>query len=427
MKCQSLQTFLHDHAEISFVALQWVDYCGHLRARILTTRRAAELEKTGTSISSGLVHMTVLPDGSPLPGHPACAVEHFRPDWQSLRIFSYHEETYAAVQCNLYEEIRGQPPGSDRCPRTALANVLLRALPRTFLIGFEIEFMILNADLAAEKTAGYSSATILYTKTFHVLADCVKRLERSGIPVLAFHAEGMGNQFEIATGPMTPMDAVDALVLTLQIIRGTTAQHGYRATMHPKPFATGASNGMHANISFQPVRDENYFVAGIVNRLPLLCGFSMPIEDSYKRMNKGECGSWVAWGVQNRDVPLRKIVPGRWEIRCFDSAANPYLAIAAYIAAGLTGVDNQEQCQLKDCDQWVSHLGLDEVQPWNITTKMPRSLNESIACLKNQATSLNRYIPDRLVNRYIHLKEHQIQRLESLPENERKFVMMQAY
>lgn len=60
-------------------------------------------------------------------------------------------------------------------------------------------------------------------------------------------------------------------------------------------------------------------------------------------------GTWVAWGMQNREVPLRKSAPLRWELRSIDGTANMYLALTAVLAAGLSGVEQGLEMHIKDC------------------------------------------------------------------------------
>ena len=60
-------------------------------------------------------------------------------------------------------------------------------------------------------------------------------------------------------------------------------------------------------------------------------------------------GTWIAWGSQNREVPLRRSEELRWEIRCLDGCANMYLALAAVFAVGLKGVKEGKEMSMKDC------------------------------------------------------------------------------
>lgn len=83
--------------------------------------------------------------------------------------------------------------------------------------------------------------------------------------------------------------------------------------MHPSPSAEHHGIGTHFHIPIAPPTQSgaDCFLAGILENLPALCAFSLPLEEIYRRVDdkRSEAGAWVAWGTQNRDVPIRKIEP----------------------------------------------------------------------------------------------------------------------
>jgi Glutamine synthetase, catalytic domain len=83
-----------------------------------------------------------------------------------------------------------------------------------------------------------------------------------GIDVQHFHSEGHISQYEIATGPLSPVRAIDKLVLSHEIIRDVLVRHGQRAMFHPKPIISGPANGAHFHISMEPSLQEDHFTAG---------------------------------------------------------------------------------------------------------------------------------------------------------------------
>jgi len=118
------------------------------------------------------------------------------------------------------------------------------------------------------------------------------------------------------------------------------AKNGLRATLHPQPFP-GVGTAAHAHISLvSPDLEKQFFVGGVLKHLPAICAFSMPEAESYDRVKDDQWtgGTWVAWGTQNRETPLRRVENGRWEVRCVDGFANMYLAVGAVVAAGLLGL-----------------------------------------------------------------------------------------
>ena len=140
-------------------------------------------------------------------------------------------------------------------------------------------------------------------------------------------------------------------------------------SMMPKPFANQPGSGLHFHVSlwagehnlFERPSDApqagsldtltplsvlgQHFVAGVLHHAPALCALAAPTVNSYKRLTVGESLSGTTWapaniahGPNNRTALVRTL-PGRFEWRRPDASANPYLATAALIAAGLDGVD----------------------------------------------------------------------------------------
>lgn len=136
---------------------------------------------------------------------------------------------------------------------------------------------------------------------------------------------------------------MEQLLHAREVISYIASQHGYRATLHPKPVPDQAGTGAHLHISFPPSPTASSFWAGVLYHLSAICAFTLPNEASYGRIKDGAWSSstWRIWGDQNREAPLRRIneKDNHWEIKCFDGLANPYLATAAILHAGRLGVE----------------------------------------------------------------------------------------
>lgn len=127
--------------------------------------------------------------------------------------------------------------------------------------------------------------------------------------------------------------------------------HGLRATLHPQP-CPGIGTAAHAHISLTPPGRASDFFGGVMQHLRAICAFTLPEDVSYLRIvdDAWTGGTWVAWGTQNRETPLRRVGEGRWEVRCLDGMANMYLGIGAVLAAGLLGLRNGAGMGgLRDC------------------------------------------------------------------------------
>lgn len=109
-----------------------------------------------------------------------------------------------------------------------------------FLVGFETEFILLKetSQMVPVNYHGYANSQALYSGTVasKVLEDIADALEKSGIEVQAYHAEGAPGQYEVVTGPLPPLQAADALIHTRETIYNVASKHGLRATLAPRVY-----------------------------------------------------------------------------------------------------------------------------------------------------------------------------------------------
>lgn len=193
-------------------------------------------------------------------------------------------------------------------------------------MGFETEFLLLSstAPPTLPNNHGYSSSLALPPSSN--LSSCLEEIAShimdpaTGIELETYHSEAAPGQYEIVTGPMPPMEAVDALVWTRECIVGVASKWGFRATMSPRVFSTEVGSSAHAHISLQYsgssateadmtelTPHEAQFISSLVEHLPSLSLFAQPQPVSYARVEDGAhaAGTWVAWGVENKEVPVR--------------------------------------------------------------------------------------------------------------------------
>ena len=137
--------------------------------------------------------------------------------------------------------------GRDRCPRTLLERSMFAA-GGGIKCGFEVEFICLNLDGTTLNDCmdGFSTAAGLRNPCFLILEDIVLGLEAAGISVLQFHTEDNKGMFEISTGPLPPLDAVDTWVYTREAVKALFAKHTIIATMNPFPVRTHSSRHWRA-------------------------------------------------------------------------------------------------------------------------------------------------------------------------------------
>lgn len=281
-----LISFLAANPSIEYIRYQWLDYSGVLRVRNVTKSHCLSLATSKKPVVIPLCAHTALVDNTVLNFHP-CGSNTLWPDWQSLRKSNTggDDDSYAAVMCCTREPGTNDPDVDYRyCPRVTLQRVLKQAEESYglhFLIGFEVEFMLMGTAEDGQRyqllqNGGLYTASACRTQAFVHVQECVDTLRSLDVAVQQFHSEGRSGQFEISLAPLPPMEAVDTLILTQEVIKNVAFKYGHEATMYPKPFADHPANGAHTHLSIHPPYQENGFLAGLLNRLPALCAFTMP-------------------------------------------------------------------------------------------------------------------------------------------------------
>jgi glutamine synthetase len=193
------------------------------------------------------------------------------------------------------------------------------------------------------------------------MAELARTLEAMGIRPEQCHAEvGHGN-LELSVGEDEALAAADGRVKVIEAIRGVAHRMGLGTTMAPKPYLDAAGNGHHLHVSLYEGEDPvlfdasgalsgpgRAFVAGLLEHLPAVMAFTAPSPNSYQRLAPGMWASaFAAYGPDNREAAIRLASPvaGREsatanvEIKPVDVTSNPYLALAAVLAAGMDGMD----------------------------------------------------------------------------------------
>lgn len=202
------------------------------------------------------------------------------------------------------------------------------------------------------------------TDTLHdIRTEICMRLEDCGIPVERHHHEvASAGQGEINYKFEQLVQSADDLQWFKYIVKNTARAHGKTATFMPKPIFEDNGSGMHVHMSLwkdgKPLFAGNeyaglsetalYFLGGILKHASSLCAFTNPTTNSYKRLVPGfEAPVKLAYSFKNRSAAIRIPNSGdnpkakRIEFRTPDATANPYLAFAALIMAGIDGIQNK--------------------------------------------------------------------------------------
>jgi glutamine synthetase len=301
------------------------------------------------------------------------------------------------------------------------------------MTGPEPEFFLFKRDAMGRATAephdeaGYFDvSTDLGT---NIRRKMVNALSAMGIQVEALHHEVAAGQHEIDFRYDDALKTADNVVTLKVVIKAIAQINGLYATFMPKPIAGINGSGMHVHQSlidrktgknaFMAPGSEHglsdlalSFIAGILEHAPALSAVIAPTVNSYKRLVPGyEAPVYISWAHTNRSALIRipRINPKRpqstrVELRCPDPSANPYLAFAVILKAGLDGVKRGLQPP-KPAEEDLYHLEAHHIAERQLKT-LPGSLGEALALLE-QSELMREALGAHVYQRFIEAKRQE--------------------
>ena len=354
--------------DVEFIRLQFTDLFGILKNVAIPK---SQLKKA--------LDNQMMFDGSSIDGFARIEESDMclRPDLDSFVIFPWRPQTgkVARLICDVYKT-DGTPFEGD--PRHILKKAMAEAekMGYTFNVGPECEFFLFNVDENGAPTTNSNDQAAYFDLGPNDLGENARRdmvltLEDMGFVIEASHHECAPAQHEI---DFKYGEAVKTAysIMTFKLAVKTIAQrHGLHATFMPKPKANMAGSGMHINMSLEKdgknvFADENgknglseeayHFIAGLMKHINGIVAITNPLVNSYKRLIPGyEAPVYIAWSAKNRSplirIPAARGKGTRVELRNPDPTANPYLALAVCLIAGLDGIKNKlEVCDSVDAN-----------------------------------------------------------------------------
>ena len=200
-------------------------------------------------------------------------------------------------------------------------------------------------------------------------------------PESSHHEEGPG-QNEIDFRYSDAMTAADNAMNFMTVVKAAAQRNGIYADFSPKPLPGESGNGLHINMSVKTADGEdhtNAFMAGILAHIKEMTAFLNPTEDSYKRLGEKKAPKYITWSPENRSqlirIPAAKGEYRRIELRSPDPTANPYIAYALLIMAGLDGIERE----LTDPEPVNVNLYKADSSVTEPLDRLPASLDEAIA------------------------------------------------
>ena len=404
--------------EVRFVRLQFTDILGSIKNVAISV---SQLEKA--------LDNQCMFDGSSIEGFVRIEESDMKlhPDYNSFALFPWRENnSVARLICDVYKPDGTPFHGS---PRQVLKNVLDEAkeLGYTFNVGPECEFFLFRNDDQGKPTlqtfddAGYFDMGPVDPGE-DVRRDIVLNLEQMGFEIEASHHECAPGQHEIDFKYGDALTTADRVMTFKLAVKTIAHKHGLHATFMPKPIFGIAGSGMHINISmakdgknvFCDESDKNglsstaySFIAGIMEHIKGMTAITNPLVNSYKRLvPEFEAPVYIAWSAQNRSplirVPASRGQGTRVELRSADPSANPYLALAVTIAAGLDGV-KRGLVPPPAVDGNIYSMSAAQRKKQKIEM-LPTSLESAIAELKKDKLICNT-LGEHILEKYIKAKE----------------------
>ncbi|KAJ8132115.1 hypothetical protein O1611_g1504 [Lasiodiplodia mahajangana] len=428
-------TFLTKRLNVRFVQLQWVDYTSTVRVRVVALRHFLALFRAGDHLALCRHYLCLIDIDFPFTDQDAsnsAGQSHLIPDLDSVHGHPNYDE-HIVVYC-FFGDILPSPAlaaettlyRAEMCPRRALAQAAQAAITLGVCVqvGFELEFTCnrIGGGGNDSQPQVHQSSGLRAIESFMlpVLSEIAGALEKVDVPVQQFHCEGSENGYEIVTGPMSPLEAVDALATTKETARRICLNHNIALSFYPGP---PQINGLHTTISIQnsqpsselSERMESCFLAGILEHIGSLCAFAMVRPESYERAVDGMwcAGRYVAWGTENREVPIRKRKRGCWEMRLPDAAAQMYLYVAAVIIAGLSGIEKESELVIKDCRKAPGMISAEERLRYGITRELPSNPDQAFHSLLDDDI-ISGAIGKKLTSSYVAVQKEFNRRLEAV-------------
>ncbi|WP_402464686.1 type I glutamate--ammonia ligase [Isoptericola aurantiacus] len=333
-----------------------------------------------------------------------------KPDPTTFQVLPWRGERHGTGRmfCDILTP-EGEPSLADS------RNVLKRALTKASDKGFtfythpEVEFYLFNqmasadAPLVPVDDGGYFDH-LARGSTHDFRRAAITMLESMGISVEFSHHEAGPGQNEIDLRYADALTTADNLMTFRTVVKEVALEQGVFASFMPKPFADQPGSGMHTHMSlfeedhnafhepgaqFELSKTGRQFIAGLLVHAGEITAVTNQYVNSYKRLWGGaEAPSYICWGHNNRSalvrVPMYKPGKGnssRVEYRALDSAANPYLAFAVLLAAGMKGIEEgYELPEATEDDVW--ELTGAERRALGIA-ELPESLDEAIELMES--------------------------------------------
>ena len=404
---------------ISYLRLQFTDMLGDVKA----------VEVPVSKLDDALSNKVMF-DGSSIEGFVRIkeADMYLHPDIETFMVLPFENDEYggvASIICDVYTP-DGKPFVGD--PRYILKRQIKKmndmGIEKMYVV-FEPEFYLFkNDDNKPADSASYFDLSP-FDGGEEIRREIALTLEQMGFEVQASHHEVGPGQNEITFKYKDVLTACDKVQTFKQVVKVIARKHGYLASFMPKPVNKQAGNGMHTNCSLFDSKKGDLFydknaemelsllckkwITGLLNHARELALLTNPIVNSYKRLVSGyEAPIYACWSDANRSslirIPAIRGNATRTELRNVDPCANPYLALAGILAAGLEGIEKVSEKELiSPVKDNLFALSEDELEKKGIE-HLPETLHSAVKVFK-KSNLMKEVLGEHLYDKYIDAKE----------------------
>lgn len=378
-------------AGVQSLLVQFTDVHGTAKGKLVPLQHLDGVLRTGAGFAGPSIWGTALPRTGPRSEYYA------RGDASTTQPLPWWPGVARIVGDG---HVAGEP--FDACPRQVLRRALARLAERGWRmeIGIEPEFFLLRPDGSGpadeqDRLDKPSYDLKSLPRQHEFLHELSSSLQQCGLDVQQVDHEDAHGQYELNFSHAEPLLSCDRVMLFKLAAHALAERRGMLFSMMPKPFADQPGSGLHFHVSLwrgdAPVAEDalQHFIAGVLAHAGALAALAAPTVNSYKRLTVGESLSGTTWapayiahGPNNRTALVRTL-PGRFEWRLPDASANPYLAVATLIAAGLDGVDRALEAGPPVNDD-LFELSLAQIRARGVGL-LPQSLAEAVAALQADA------------------------------------------
>ena len=411
-----------NNENVKYIKLQFTDMLGTIKS----------VEIPSTRIEDDILG-NVMFDGSSIEGFVRIkeADMYLHPDLSTFLVLPLESNSYGKVArffCDVYlpngEVFKGDP----RANLKKIVNKMKEMGFENFNVGVEPEFYLFKQDEKGNPILEFNDAGSYFDLapldgSENCRHDIVLELEKLGYTVEVSHHEVGPGQNEINFTYSDVIETCDRVQTFKQVVKQVARRYNLHASFMPKPVAFKPGNGMHVNCSLSDKDGNNVFydendpmklssvcrkwISGILTYAREMSAITNPIVNSYKRLVPGyEAPCYICWSDANRSSMIRiPAVRGkgtRTEVRNVDPSANPYLAFAAILAAGLRGIKHNSEIIPPVYDN-IFEYTREERENHGIMN-LPENLKDAVKELK-RSEFMKEVLGDHIYNKYIEAKE----------------------